>query len=247
MTITFRDVSFGYPRRPLFDHLELELGCLPCVILGPNGAGKSTLLALLAGHLRPRHGEVTLGRDSTARARGRQRIRRRVGWLPQDVRPIAGMNLREQVAYAGWLKGMPYRAAWTSAAAALEQVDLAALAGRSAGRLSGGQRRRLGIAQTIVNAPEFLVLDEPYAGLDPEQRAGVRDTLLALAPTTGLIVSTHQTEELEDVYASVLVLSAGAVRYQGPTVDFFKLAPAAVPSTLRAEAAYRHVVGAVRA
>lgn len=243
MTIHISRCSFGYRRRdPVLEDLSLELpsGCV--VLLGPNGAGKSTLLALLASALTPHAGSVTLGDLDTRRRGDLKHYRRQVGWLPQQVPPVPGLRVREQAAYAGWLKGMSRRDAWDSSLEAIKQVGLGELAERSAARLSGGQLRRLGIAQTLVHSARVVLMDEPTAGLDPTQRRVFRDLLENLKGRTSFVVSTHQTEDLADSYDSVILLDRGRILFQGSTDSFLDLAPRQVAQERRAEAAYAGLV-----
>ncbi|MCD0450229.1 ATP-binding cassette domain-containing protein [Actinocorallia sp. API 0066] len=192
------------------------------VLLGPNGAGKSTLLGLAASFHAPAAGKVSFMGVSAGERRARSEYRRRVGWMPQHVAPVAGLTVREQVSYAGWLKGMSRRAAWDGALEALAAVGLGGLAERSAGRLSGGQLRRVGLAQALVHRAEALLLDEPTAGLDPRQRETFRDVLGQVAERAHLVVSTHQTEDLTALYASVVVLDRGRPVFTGPTDAFLR-------------------------
>ncbi|MEU6605699.1 ATP-binding cassette domain-containing protein [Streptomyces shenzhenensis] len=243
MTIHLSRCSFGYRRRDLvLEELTLDLpsGCV--VLLGPNGAGKSTLLALLASALRPRAGSVTLGDLDTRRRRDLKRYRRQVGWLPQQVTPVPGLRVREQAAYAGWLKGLSRRDAWDRSLEAIERVGLRELAERSAAQLSGGQLRRLGIAQTLVHSARVVLMDEPTAGLDPTQRKVFRTLLDDLKDQASFVVSTHQTEDLADSYDSVVLLDQGHILFQGSTASFLDLAPGEVARERRAEAAYAGLV-----
>ncbi|MFI9569733.1 ATP-binding cassette domain-containing protein [Streptomyces rishiriensis] len=243
MTIHVSRCSFGYRRRdPVLDNLTLELpsGCV--VLLGPNGAGKSTLLGLLASALRPRAGTVKLGNLNTRRRGDLKQYRRQVGWLPQQVTPVPGLRVREQAAYAGWLKGMSRRDAWDSSLEAINQVGLQELSERSAAQLSGGQLRRLGIAQTLVHSAQVVLLDEPTAGLDPTQRRVFRALLDDLKDRASFVVSTHQTEDLADSYDSVLLLDRGRILFQGSTASFLDLAPRQLAQERRAEAAYAGLI-----
>lgn len=231
--------TFGYRRGVhVLDNLSLtfERGCT--VLLGPNGAGKSTLLAITASAINPKSGQVSLQRLTPDSAKARKAYRSQVGWLPQQVKPVAGLQLREQVAYAGWLKGMSRRAAWDSAALALDRVGLGALRERSGRQLSGGQLRRLGIAQTLVHGACFVLMDEPTAGLDPHQRGVFRDLIGELSQTTSFVVSTHQTEDLAEIFDSVVILDQGTVCFQGPVPAFLATAPADAAPRRIAEAAY---------
>lgn len=213
------------------------------VLLGPNGAGKSTLLSLIAGLMRPDAGTVQVGGLASHLRRDRSRYRRAVGWLPQHVAAIPGLRVREQVAYAGWLKGLNRRDAWDNAAGALRRVGLQDLTERPSSGLSGGQLRRVGIAQTLVHDAKLIVMDEPSAGLDPHQRRVLRDLLNSLAGDVDLLVSTHQTEDISDVYQHVVVLDNGAVRYHGTVATFLEQARPGTEPSRRAEDAYGQLVG----
>ena len=192
------------------------------LLLGPNGAGKSTLLALAATVLRPQKGTISLG-DTVAAGRSLRTYRRRVSWMPQRVQAIPGLTVREQVAYAGWLKGMSRTAAWHEAARALDRVGLGSYGTRRPSHLSGGELRRVGVAQTLVHDAAFVLMDEPTAGLDPAQRAEFQCVMVAVGADASAVVSTHQTEDIDLSYDHVLVLNAGAVRFSGTTADFLAL------------------------
>ncbi|MEU0985078.1 ATP-binding cassette domain-containing protein [Streptomyces sp. NPDC005953] len=242
MSLRYTDCTFGYrARTPVLDSLTVEFPTSHTVLLGPNGAGKSTLLSLGASARTPTSGQVTWGSLDSARSRDRTEYRRRIGWLPQQIEPVPGLTVREQAAYAGWLKGLSKRRAWDRAQGALDRVRLTELANRRSNELSGGQLRRLGIAQALVHRAELILLDEPTAGLDPVQRGVFRDLVGELSGTTQVIVSTHQTEDLADVYDAVVVFDRGAPTFQGTITDFFSRA-ASVPVERRAEAAYRSLV-----
>ncbi|MFI5831860.1 ATP-binding cassette domain-containing protein [Streptomyces sp. NPDC051578] len=244
MALVFDDVSFRYGRQaPVFSGFDLTVDAPATVLLGPNGAGKSTLMALAASHLRPATGTVAFGRSRPDR-RGSAGYRKKVAWIPQHITPVPGLTVREQIAYAGWLKGMSRAAAWKSSAAAVERVKLAPLAGRKSHQVSGGQLRRMGIAGALTHHSELILMDEPTAGLDPQQRQVFRDLLAELSASVQVVVSTHQTEDLSELYQQILVLDRAAVRFRGTPADFHALAPAAATGEReRAEAAYGRLVG----
>ncbi|MCX2968604.1 MULTISPECIES: ATP-binding cassette domain-containing protein [Streptomyces] len=243
LPLRFTDCTFGYrPNAPVLDRFSLKFPTGCTVLLGPNGAGKSTLLSLGASLLTPKRGQVALGETDSARKKTRGQYRRRVGWLPQQIRPVPNLTVREQAAYAGWLKGLSKAEAWSRSAQALARVRLSDLADRRSHELSGGQMRRLGIAQTLVHDAEVVLLDEPTAGLDPVQRSVFRNLLGELAGHVSFIVSTHQTEDLMDIYQTVVVLDRGHVTYQGTTASFLSLAGAEVTAERKAETAYRGLV-----
>lgn len=198
-------VLFGYRRGVrVFDGLDLEIPDGRTVLLGPNGAGKTTLLGLLTGLLVPRRGRVCLTGGQSARGRW---ARRHVGHLPQSVTPVRGLTVVEQIAFAGWLKGMRRAQAAAAASEWVMRLDLDDVARRPASALSGGQRRRMGLASALVHAPDIAILDEPTAGLDPAQRWKFRELLSELASSIpSWIVSTHDVEDLSENYDHCVVL-----------------------------------------
>ncbi|MGX1756177.1 ATP-binding cassette domain-containing protein [Streptomyces lydicus] len=239
MPISISECSFMYRRGlPVLEGLSLSFGHGATVLLGPNGAGKSTLLGIAASALRPASGHVRIGGLDARSRKDVKEYRRKVGWLPQQVKAVPGLRVREQVAHAGWLKGMSRVEAWKASRRALGQVDLTDLSMRRTTELSGGQKRRLGIAQALVHNAEVVLMDEPTAGLDPSQRATFRDLVGRLSSTVAIVVSTHQTEDLADIYQSVVVLDQGRVRHQGAVGSFLDLAPAGTAAERQAEAAY---------
>jgi ABC-type multidrug transport system, ATPase component len=246
MSLHFTQIHFRYrrSRRPIFDDFSWEVPAGRTVLLGPNGAGKSTLLALGADALRPHRGAVrlpSLAHTQNRRRGSRAAYRRAVGWMPQQIRPVPGLTIHEQVAYAGWLKGLPRSQAWSAAATALEQVALIELAGRKTATLSGGQLRRVGLAQVLIHDPQIILLDEPTAGLDPAQRSRFRELLVALPPDRPVVVSTHQVDDLSDLFDTVVVLDHGHVRFSGSVAAFMDLATPSAGER-RAEAAYAQIV-----
>ncbi len=213
------------------------------VLLGPNGAGKSTLLSLAADVLTPDRGHRALGDLDPARRADRAGYRRAVAFMGQSSQATPGLQVREQVAYAGWLKGMSRRDAWDAAARALRDVGLAGVAEDRASRLSGGQLRRVHIASALVHDASVLLLDEPTTGLDPAARAAFRATLRALDDRS-IVISTHQVDDLDDLYDDVVVLADGQIRFTGSVHEFAALGPRdTAHGVRRMEAAYAAAVG----
>ena len=240
----FNEVRFGYGRRdPVIEDLSFQSSRGVTLLLGPNGAGKTTLIRLGASVLQPDGGGVTVsGIPSNSRGT-RAQYRRQVGWLPQQIDVIPGFSVREQVAYAGWLKGMKRRAAWAAAGEAVCRVDLGEQMNRRVAQLSGGQQRRVGIAQVLVHDARIVLMDEPTAGLDPAQRAGFRTVTRALGEEVHVLVSTHQTEDLPDLADRVLVLSGGRLTWDGTPRELLDRGGSQGSVTTRIEAAYRELAG----
>lgn len=240
----FDNCTFSYRRgSPVLKSLTFAFPHGRTVLLGPNGAGKSTVLSLAASMQRPDEGIVSYGNQTTTRRTDVKTYRRHVSWLPQHVECVPGLTAREQVSYVGWLKGMRRSEAWEAALAALEQVEMRQHADRKVAELSGGQLRRVGVAQSLVHKAQVLLLDEPTAGMDPRQRRVFHDVLGRLGSDVSVILSTHDVGDLDDMYDNVVVLAGGTVRFSGPVGDFLSRAEAGVAPGRAAESAYNAVVG----
>ncbi|MBW4095181.1 MAG: ATP-binding cassette domain-containing protein [Acidobacteria bacterium] len=221
LSFTISSCSYSYGRKlPVFRDLSLTFAPGRSVLLGPNGAGKSTLLSLCADVFRPTRGQISLDGLSASSASTRQQYRSSVAWLPQQTSYFPGLNVREHVAYVGWLKGMNRADAWSHSQSALQRVGLMEKADHRAGTLSGGQLRRMGIAGALVHGARVLLLDEPTAGLDPNQRNRFRQLLLDLPDDVHAIVSTHQIEDVHDVFDNIAVLDRGALVYADTVPNF---------------------------
>ena len=239
-TLVFASVSFSYRRHAVFRDFSWAVPEGKTVLLGPNGAGKTTLLSLGADVLRPAHGAVRLGDREAGRRQDRRAFRAAVGWMPQNIRSIPGFTCLEQVAYAGWLKGLSTGEAWRAASSALEQVGMAHLSERGTSHVSGGDLRRVGLAQMLVHRARVLLLDEPTVGLDPAQRVAFRETLTQLPAFTRVVVSTHQVDDLSELFGRVVVLDQGQIRFEGSVSAF--LAHADPGSARPGESAYARVM-----
>ncbi|AKG44655.1 ABC transporter related protein [Streptomyces xiamenensis] len=141
------------------------------------------------------------------------------------------------------MKGMTRTAAWSAAAEALARVELSGKQDERVTRLSGGQVRRVGVAQALVHEAEVLLLDEPTAGMDPRQRRVFRDTLAALSPEVSVLISTHDVADLAEDSEHVTVLNRGGIVYHGDVAGFLEHAPEDVVIGRRAEMAYAVLCG----
>jgi ABC-2 type transport system ATP-binding protein len=214
-TATLEGVTKRYGRLEAVKPTDLEIRPGVVGLLGPNGAGKTTLLSLLATVLPPTRGRITVaGHEVTASHAERVEARRRIGYLPQEVHFPSGMTAAGFVDYIAVLK--EWKDGTRRAAEVRRVLQLVGLGDRSTmkvRKLSGGQRRRLAVAQALIGAPELMLLDEPTTGLDPEQRASLRSILSGLPGT--VFLSTHQTEDVAALCDRVIVLDDGAVRFDG--------------------------------
>ncbi len=189
-------------------------------LLGPNGAGKTTLMRILATVLAPDGGTVELlGRDP-GDAVERTEIRRRLGYMPQEPGFHPRFTAFEFVDYVAILKEHTLRRArHEEVRRVLDLVGLGESAGQRTRALSGGMRRRLALAQALLGDPELLILDEPTAGLDPEQRLRFRELLSGLGEDRTILVSTHQTEDVAALCPRVVVLADGRTLSDGAPED----------------------------
>jgi len=180
-------------------------------LLGPNGAGKSTLLRMLAGLLTPTTGDATLGGESVRRT---YRCRQRIGFVPQSFRMHEQLTAREAVCHAVRMRGATALQASADAAASLEAVGLSAEMDQPVRAYSSGMKQRLGIAQAIASDPEVLIVDEPTAGLDPEERFRLRSVLAELSQTKAVLLSTHVLSDI-GICEHIHVLSEGRLLFTG--------------------------------
>ncbi|MFF6999718.1 ABC transporter ATP-binding protein [Streptomyces sp. NPDC008313] len=243
MTVQLVDVSYAYGRRGanVVSNLSYRVPDGLAVLLGPNGAGKSTLLKLAAGVNLPDSGSVSYGRLGSQA----KEYRAKVAWMPQTITPMAGLTAREQVAYTGWLKGMPRAEAWEAAVHALDRVQMRDHSGVRTKKLSGGQLRRVGVASALVHGADTLLLDESTAGMDPTQRRVFRDLILSLATDeVRVLMSTHDVADLAQEADHVSILSRGEITFDGRTREFLACA-ADAPEARRAEVAYTSLTNTV--
>jgi ABC-2 type transport system ATP-binding protein len=240
MTAILSHVSKNYGRSVALHPTTLRFDHGVIGLLGPNGAGKTTMLRILSSALPPTAGTVTVaGHEVTGSHAERTEARRRIGYLPQEVVFPRGMTAFGFLDYIAVLKE------WSDPdrrhAEVRRVLELVGLDGRATVRtrkLSGGQRRRLSIAQALLGDPALLILDEPTTGLDPEQRASLRG-LLSGRPGT-VLISTHQTEDVSALCDRVIVLDAGRVRFDGTVPELLATAagrvhqgPSATPGAIQ--------------
>lgn len=188
-------------------------------LLGPNGAGKTTLMRILAGIVRPTSGTIRIGAHDGGTERGRTAVKRMLGYLPQDFGVYPDLNAREFLDYIAILKGLRDRTLrHKRIEALLEIVSLTQVANRKLKTYSGGMKRRIGIAQALLNDPALLIVDEPTAGLDPEERIRFRNLLSELGGNRTVLLSTHIVEDIAQTCQRLAVLKDGHLIFQGTTV-----------------------------
>jgi ABC-2 type transport system ATP-binding protein len=212
--IEIRNLNMTYPngKQALSDiNLTIENGMFG--LLGPNGAGKSSLIRILVTLLLPSSGQVKV--DGFDLRRNRCEIRKMLGYLPQDFRFFSKLKTWEFLDYAAGLAGLKIRSVrlekvdeW------LEKVGLFDARDRQANKLSGGMKRRLGIAQALIGEPRIIIVDEPTTGLDPEERIRFRNILSELSQKDIIIIlSTHIVGDISSVCRDLALLNNGKIQF----------------------------------
>jgi len=187
--------------------LELRPGVLG--LLGPNGAGKTTLMSILATITRASEGRVTW--NDVDLASNPNALRAVLGYLPQDFGVYPNLTAQEFLEYLAAVKGLDARAAKRRIDQLLNLVNLADVRGRPLGGFSGGMKQRVGIAQALLNDPQLLIVDEPTAGLDPEERVRFRNLLSELSGERIVILSTHIVSDVEATATDIALIANGAL------------------------------------
>ena len=219
MLVEIKGLSKTYPNgtKALVD-VDLEIGSGMFGLLGPNGAGKTTLMRILATLLPPSAGEVTVAGKSL-RA-DPQFVRENLGYLPQEFGLYGRFNAWEFLDYAGLLKGISdNRARRRAVEEVLHRVNLWEHRRRRLGGYSGGMKRRMGIAQALLGNPRLLIVDEPTAGLDPEERIRFRNLLAELSGDRVVLLSTHIVADVESSCYRLAILDRGKLRFAGSPAE----------------------------
>ncbi len=217
--IEIEHLSQYYGRRPALRDVSLTVPPGLYGLLGRNGAGKTTLMRTVAALLPCRAGRVRVCGVPADDAHA-ARVRALIGYLPQDFAAYPSLTVRETLAYLGTLSGMSGAALARRVPAVLRQVNLTEQAGKRVKALSGGMLRRLGVAQALLHDPPVLIVDEPTAGLDPEERVRLRGLLAALAGGGKTVVfSTHIAGDIEAVCRGLAILDGGRLLYAGTAAD----------------------------
>ncbi len=202
------------------NNLELTIPSGIFGLLGPNGAGKTTFMRILAGILSPTSGTLHVGDHEANTEKGRIAIKRFLGYLPQDLGVYPDLSAREFLNYVAILKGLEDRTLRRRRVEQLlEMVALTNVANRKLKTFSGGMKRRVGIAQALLNDPKLLIVDEPTAGLDPEERIRFRNLLSDLGGNRTVLLSTHIVEDIAQTCQNLAIMKSGRVIFQGTVAE----------------------------
>lgn len=209
MKLTISDLTKQFGKKCAVDHVDLELSAGIVGLLGPNGAGKTTLIRLLCDLIAPDSGAVLLDGENI-RSLGEE-YREILGYLPQKVGYYPWFTAEKFLMYMATLKGLSKEEAASKTASLLQQVGLYEERKKRLGAYSGGMIQRIGIAQALLNDPKILILDEPTAGLDPQERIRFRTMIAGLARDRLVILSTHIVSDVEHIATEVVMLRSGKI------------------------------------
>ncbi|GAA0865436.1 ABC transporter ATP-binding protein [Paraclostridium tenue] len=207
------NLTKSYKHKNANENINLTLESGVYGLLGPNGAGKTTLMKQIATLKQPTSGKILYnGKDINSLD---DEYRAVVGYLPQDFDAYKNFSAKDFLLYIGALKGMSKSEAKEKTEKLLKLVGLQEVKNKYISKFSGGMKRRVGIAQALLNDPKVLILDEPTAGLDPQERARFRNLLSQIGKETIVILSTHIISDIESVAKETIMIKDGKVLLQG--------------------------------
>lgn len=215
MELSIDRLTKQYQNKIAVDRISLRLNTGIYGLLGANGAGKTTLMRMVCGILKPTSGTITFDGIDVSE----ERYRSMLGYLPQDFGYYPEFTGEDFLLYMAALKGMRKPQARRKTVELLKLVSLHDVAKKKIKTYSGGMKQRLGIAQTLLNQPKLLVLDEPTAGLDPKERVRFRDLIKDLGKDSIVLLSTHIVSDIEHIADDILMMKSGQLIYQGKWTD----------------------------
>lgn len=221
MEIVINNLSKSYGKRAALKNVSVTIHSGMYGLLGRNGAGKTSLMRILATLSVPSSGEISMNDISIKET---AKIREIVGYLPQDFSFYRNMSVYGAMDYLGLLSNIPDKIRKERISALLEQVNLKENVRTKVKALSGGMKRRLGIAQALLHDPQILIVDEPTAGLDPEERIRFRNLLSEFAEDRIVMLSTHISSDVESSCENIGVLDNGRMIWSGGTEELVKQA-----------------------
>lgn len=216
LTKTFQDVT-------AVNGVSYAMGCGVYGLLGVNGAGKTTLMRMLATLIRPTEGSITWNGRDIFEMDGE--YRRLLGYLPQDFGYYPDFTVQDYLMYIASIKGIRPGVAKQRVKTLLYQVGLGKARNKKMKTLSGGMKRRAGIAQAMLNDPKILILDEPTAGLDPSERIRFRNLISELSEDRIVLLSTHIVSDVEYIAGEILLMKNGEITISGTSGELISSMP----------------------
>jgi ABC-2 type transport system ATP-binding protein len=216
-------ITKRFGKREVLHEIRFQMDKGVLGILGPNGAGKTTLLRILATVFHPSSGDIKL--DELKWSKDVEEIRKQLGYLPQNVGLFPALSVYEYLDYVGSLRGLTDKQKRSeSIDKVLEEVNLVHKKNEKVKNLSGGMKQRLGIAQAIIHNPGLLLVDEPTAGLDPEERIRFRSLLRELALDRIVLLSTHITEDISVTCDKLCMMKNGTLQFFDALIEVTRMA-----------------------
>lgn len=238
MEIVIDNLSKRYGKKEAIKNLSLKIPSGMYGLLGRNGAGKTSLMRILAALSVPTNGDIWLNGVSMKET---AKIREMVGYLPQDFSMYRSMTVLGAMDYLGLLSDIPKEIRKERIDELLEKVNLKDNAKTKIKALSGGMKRRLGIAQALLHNPQILIVDEPTAGLDPEERIRFRNLLSDFADDRIVLLSTHIASDIESICDGVAVLNDGRLLFHGSTEELIRRADGKIYLITASKELDRHI------
>lgn len=226
MELTIKNLRKEFKDITIIPDLSLTMTSGVYGLLGANGAGKTTLMRMLCTLLKPTSGSILYNGNDIWKLDGE--YRKILGYLPQDFGFYPQFSAKDYLMYIASIKGLKPYVAKKRVKELLEQVSLSKAANKKMKTLSGGMKRRVGIAQAMLNNPQILILDEPTAGLDPNERIRFRNLLSELAEERFVLLSTHIVSDVEYIANEILLMSGGKIIEKGTAAELIDSMPTKV-------------------
>ncbi len=217
MKLEINDLSKNFKDNTAVNHISFTLEKGVYGLLGANGAGKTTLMRMLCTLVTPTSGTIQYNGENILDMG--ESYRRIIGYLPQEFGYYPSFSAEDYLLYIASLKGLKPLVAKKRVSELLEIVSLTNVRKKKIKTFSGGMKRRLGIAQAVLNNPKILILDEPTAGLDPKERIRFRALISRIAEEQIVLLSTHIVSDLESVAKEIFVMKKGSIIAQGDTEE----------------------------
>ena len=224
MSIKINDLTVTFKNKvTAINHADLEIPNGVFGLLGENGAGKTTLMRVLTTVLAPTSGTVSM--DGILYCEGNySKIQQKIGYLPQEIDLYPSLTVQECLEYMGDLAGVPRKECKKRIKYYLSKTSLTEHRNKKMKQLSGGMKRRVGLVQALLNEPEFLIVDEPTTGLDPEERIRIRNLLVDFSENRTVLFSTHVVEDLVATCNQLAVMKKGKFLYAGSMIELIEQA-----------------------
>lgn len=221
MELVIENISKKFKNKIVVDNISLKITPGVWGLLGANGAGKTTLMRMIAGLIEPTSGQITY--DGIPISISQEKYRSIFGYLPQEFGFYSEFTVNDYLEYIGALKGLTVENTKNKIEELVEKLSLSDVTHKKISKLSGGMKRRVGIAQALLNEPEVLILDEPTSGLDPGERIRFRNLISEFAHNRIVLISTHIVPDVEYISTKNAIIKNGKLIGIGTSEELVKL------------------------